>query len=209
MALLGPPPPLPPPEPATFHRFAQLAPKLLKQPSRTLLVALLLAVLGLGAAQGQSDASKEYQIKAAFLYNFVQFVKWPSDSFGSANAPFCIGVLGDDPFDGALEAIVRGENIDSHRLMVEHASRYEDLQDCQMIFVCRSEEDHLPEILSQIGSRPVLTVSEIDSFARNGGDIDFYLEGSKVRFEINPSSARRSGLKISSQLLNLGRIVEP
>ena len=88
------------------------------------------------------------------------------------------------------------------------AQRIEDLKDCQMIFVCRSEEGHVIEILSQLGSKPILTVSEVESFARNGGDIDFYLSGGKVRFEINPQSAQRCGLKISSQLLSLGRIVQ-
>ncbi len=78
-----------------------------------------------------------------------------------------------------------------------------------MIFVCRSKEGQVGEILSRLDSRPILTVSEVESFARNGGAIDFYLSGGKVRFEINPQSARRCGLKISSQLLTLGKIVEP
>jgi hypothetical protein len=175
------------------------------------LFALLLFILsftasGLGRAQ---DQSKEYQLKAAFLFNFAQFVKWPSDSFTNAETPFYIGILGDDPFGAALEETVRGEAIDNHRLTVVRAQRIEDLKDCQMIFVSRSEEGHVGEILSQLDSRPVLTVSEIESFARNGGDIDFYLSGGKVRFEINPQSAQRCGLRISSQLLSLGKIVKP
>jgi len=158
---------------------------------------------------GHAQESKEYQLKAAFLFNFAQFVKWPTDSFTDADAPFCIGILGDDPFGAALEETVRGETINNHRLTVVRAQRMEDLKDCQIIFVCRSEEDHVGEILSQIGTRPVLTVSEVDSFARNGGDIDFYLSDGKVRFEINPQSAQRCGLRISSQLLSLGKIVKP
>jgi hypothetical protein len=179
---------------------------------RPLFFVLWLGALFLaGAMPGrpQSDASKEYQIKAAFLFNFAEFVKWPSGSFGGPDAPFCIGILGDDPFGSALDETVQGESIDNHRLTVVRASRVEDLQNCQMIFVCRSEDGHIGEILSQLGSRPVLTVSEVENFARDGGDIDFYLSDGKVRFEINPEASRQCGLKISSQLMTLGRIVEP
>jgi len=170
--------------------------------------SLALVFLGFGPAQGQTDESKEYQLKAAFLYHFAQFVKWPSDSFNNPDAPFCIGILGDDPFGEALEETVQGETIDNHKLVVERAHNCDDLKDCQIIFICKSEEGHVPQILSQLDSKPVLTVSETDSFDEIGGIINFYLQGGKVRFEINPSSAQRRGLKISSQLLNLGKIVE-
>jgi hypothetical protein len=169
-----------------------------------LVLILSFAASGLGHAQ----ESKEYQLKAAFLFNFAQFVKWPPNSFTNTDAPFCIGILGDDPFGSVLDETVQGETISNHRLTVVRSQRIEDLKDCQMIFVSRSEEGHVGEILSQIDSRPILTVSEVASFAQNGGDIDFYLSDGKVRFEINPQSALRCGLKISSQLLSLGKIVK-
>ncbi|MCE0484784.1 MAG: YfiR family protein [Methylacidiphilales bacterium] len=173
-----------------------------------LLAAGLAMLFGSGVARAQ-DGSREYQIKAAFLYHFAQFVKWPGTSFSDANAPFCIGILGDDPFGSALEDTVQGETIDSHPIRVRRGESLDELRDCQMIFVSHSEEGRIGEILSQLGARPVLTVSEVESFARNGGDIDFYLSNGKVRFEINPQSAERCGLKMSLQLLSLGRIVEP
>lgn len=179
---------------------------------RFLYLALLVgsfSLLGLGSASAQSGDSREYQIKAAFLFNFVQFVKWPETSFASADAPFSIGILGDDPFGSALDEMLRGEAINNHRLTVVRAQRINDLKDCQLIFVSRSEESHVGEILSQLGSKPILTVSELEGFARSGGDINFYLSGGKVHFEINPQSARQSGLKISSQLLTLGKMIEP
>jgi YfiR/HmsC-like len=199
--------------PPTFARVKSSPPPLPK-PQRhflaPLLGSLLLAVAAEHeSAQAQSDSAKEYQIKAAFLFNFAQFVKWPGNCFSGPDAPFCIGVLGDDPFGSALDATIQGETIDNHRLTVIRAQRIEDLKSCQMIFVCRSEESHIGEILSQLDSRPVLTVSEVESFARDGGDISFFLSDGKVHFEINPPSARRCGLKISSQLLTLGKIVEP
>jgi YfiR/HmsC-like len=169
---------------------------------------LLLFILSFNACGPvHAQESKEYQLKAAFLFNFAQFVKWPSDSFASADAPFCIGILGDDPFGAALEDTIQGETINSHKLRVMHGHSFDDLKDCQLIFICKSEGDRMSEILSQLDSKPILTVSDIESFAQNGGIIDFYLQGGRVRFEINPDSAQRRGLKISSQLLTLGKIV--
>jgi len=172
-------------------------------------VILFLNLCGSPVAQAQSDTTREYQIKAAFLYNFIQFVKWPGTTFPTPDAPFCIGILGDDPFGSALDDTVQGEAIDGHRLMVIRSPRVEELMGCQMIFVCRSEGGHADAILSKLSSKPILTVSEIDGFAGMGGDINFYLSSGKVRFEINPQAARQGGLKISSQLLALGKIVEP
>lgn len=151
--------------------------------------------------------SKEYQVKAAFLFNFAQFVEWPDTVFTAPDAPFCIGVLGDDPFGAALDEAVRDETISGHKMIVQRARQVADLKSCQMIFVSKSEKSHLPEILAAVGSRMVLTVGEVPGFARSGGEINFFLEGTKVRFEINPGAAQNCGLRFNSQLLSLGRIV--
>jgi hypothetical protein len=168
---------------------------------------LLLCLPALTASPAAAQ-SKEYQIKAAFLLNFTQFVQWPAAAFAGAAAPLCIGVLGDDPFGAALEETVRGESIQDHKLTVRRAQKLEDLADCQLVFVSKSENGRVPEILAKIDSHPVVTVSEVAGFAKQGGTINFYREQNKVRFEINPAAARQSGLKISSQLLALGKIVE-
>jgi len=160
-------------------------------------------------AFAQTSNSRQYQIEAAFLFNFLQFVKWPGTSFSSPDAPFQIGILGDDPFGPALDDTMLGEALDGHRLTIHRSAQLDELMDCQVIFVCRSEKDHIDDILSQLQDRPILTVSEVEDFAGKGGDIDFYLSGDKLRFEINPQSARNSKLHISSQLLALGKIVGP
>lgn len=156
-------------------------------------------------AQAQS---KEYQVKAAFLFNFAQFVNWPSGVFASTNAPFYIGILGDDPFGTALDETIQDETIDNHKIIIERSQHVEDLQNCQMIFISKSKKADVSSILSELDSKPILTVSEIDGFAQHGGGINFYLSGPKVRFEINPQVPQNDGLKISSQLLSLGRIVQ-
>lgn len=153
--------------------------------------------------------AKEYQVKAAFLYNFAQFVQWPSGTFSSADEPFVIGVLGENPFGTALEQTVNGESIRGHRFKIVHSRRIQDVEHCHMVFISKSERARLPEIMQRLAGRKILTVSEVPGFASRGGVINFYPEGSKVRFEINPAAAQREGLKISSQLLNLGKIVEP
>jgi YfiR/HmsC-like len=157
------------------------------------------------AVQAQS---KEYQIKAAFLFNFAQFVNWPSAAFANTNAPFYIGVMGDDPFGGALDATVQDEAIDNRKIVIERSKNVEDLKNCQMIFVSKSEKRHIPEILTDLDSKPILTVGESEGFAEHGGGINFYLAGPKVRFEINQGVAQNDGLKISAQLLSLGKIVQ-
>lgn len=169
-------------------------------------LAILLCLLAL-APRAADAQSREYQVKAAFLFNFAQFVEWPADTYAATNAPFSIGILGDDPFGTALDETVRGETIGSHKLVIQRSQQIAELAGCQMIFISKSEKKHIAEILSALDSRPVLTVSEFEGFARSGGDINFYLEGTKVRFEINPAAAQNDHLKFSSQLLSVGKIV--
>ena len=171
-------------------------------------LVLFLLLPGGGTNLFAQATSKEYQIKAAFLFNFMQFVEWPPTVFKNANDPFRIGVLGQDPFNAALEDTVQGETISNHKIIVEHAMQVDDLKNCQLIFISKSEKKHVAEILSALDDKPVLTVSEIEGFAERGGGINFYLEGNKVRFEVNPDAARHDGLKVSSQLLSLGKIIE-
>ena len=171
-------------------------------------LVLFLLLHGGGTSLFAQTPSKEYQIKAAFLFNFIQFVEWPPTVFKNADDPFRIGVLGQDPFNAALEETVQGETIINHKIIVEHPMQVDDLKNCQLIFISKSEKKHVTEILSALDDKPVLTVSEIEGFAERGGGINFYLEGNKVRFEVNPDAARHDGLKVSSQLLSLGKIIE-
>ena len=169
------------------------------------LTLLVLILSGMFPARGQTP--KEYQIKAAFLFNFAQFVEWPPASFADANAPICIGVLGDDPFGPVLEQTVQGETINHRKLIIQRSQRVEDLKGCHLVFISKSEKSRLTDIFDGLGSASILTVSETENFARRGGIINFYLEGNKVRFEINSDAAQRKGIKISSQLLKLGKLV--
>lgn len=175
---------------------------------------LLLASLGLmlglpDSASAQDVNPNEYQIKAVFLFNFVQFVDWPASSFPTADTPIRIGVLGDDPFERTLEAAVQGETVRQRPIVVHRSSRLQDLLNCHVLFVCRSERAQMGAIINALGGRPILSVGDMPDFARRGGIVNFYLEGQKVRFEINRAAAQQGGLRLSSQLLSLARLVGP
>jgi len=181
-----------------------------RRPSpRTAVEWMLIAFLVLLAPFSLRAQSKEYQIKAAFLYNFAQFVLWPETAFTNTDEPFRIGVLGDNPFGKALEEIVHGEKIQGRPIEIVESSSAEKMAGCQIVFVSKSQVPHFGDVSSKLDSKPVLTVSEDAGFIKRGGIINFYRDGTKVRFEINPDAADKKGLKLGSELLSLGRIVRP
>lgn len=141
----------------------------------------------------------EYEVKAAFLFHFVQFVKWPSAPAG----PVTVGILGDDPFGGALGKAIQDEVNEGRKVAVKRSRKVEDLKSCQIVFVSSSERANLTGILAVLAGAHVLTVGDYEGFVKQGGTIGFTFGGEKVRFEINNGAARRSGLEISSRLLKL------
>ena len=164
-----------------------------------LLLALLFAVPGVAPAQ----TAQEYDVKAAFLYNFAKFVDWPAAAFPDPNN-LKICVLGDDPFGGSLQTVA-GEQVGNHKLQVARMDSTSKLAGCQILFISRSERERIPQILAAVKGSPVLTVGDTQKFADDGVIINFILEGSKVRFEINTESAERAGIRISSKLLQLAK----
>jgi len=169
----------------------------------TLLLLALLLVAG-AASAARADEAGEYKVKAAFLYNFAKFVEWPDRTFSGPDAPFVIGVLGDDPFGSALDGI-KGKTVKEHKVAVKRISGSSDAGSCHVLFISSSEDGRLEEIISALGQAPVLLVGDMDRFARRGGMIKFLVENNKIAFEINAEAARRAGLTISSQLLKLAR----
>jgi hypothetical protein len=164
---------------------------------KVLLLLLLLTAAPLGAQ------APEYDLKAAFLFNFAKFVDWPPNAFAGDRAPLTICVYGQDPFGPTLDAVVQSERVGERSLLVQRPDSLDDLGECHVLFVCRSEKDRLGEVLAQVEGKPVLTVADMDGFLRAGGVINFILEGTKVRFLIDQEAARRSGLEISSKLMRL------
>lgn len=159
-----------------------------------------------GSTSGQQAAS-EYQVKAAFLFNFGKFVQWPQSSFTNPQAPFWVCVLGEDPFGSALDDTLRGKAIDAHPVSVTRIKDAVSARGCQIVFVSASEKARLPAILGSLRAWNALVVGESEGFAASGGGIQFLLEENRVRFAINPDAIRRAGLQVSSRLLALAKIV--
>lgn len=175
---------------------------LLRNGRPALLVLLLLAAAVPAAAQ---KVSGEYQLKAAFLYNFAKFVEWPPSAFSGDDAPLAICVYGEDPFGRSLEELVRNERIGNRALEVRRPESLSGLGECHILYVSRSERGRAGEVVSSLGEARVLTVGESESFLHSGGMIGFFLEENKVRFQVNLPAAERSRLKISSKLLRLAK----
>ena len=169
-----------------------------------LLLILLVFAPGAGA---QANPPSEYQIKAAFLFSFAKFIDWPPSSFASAQSPFAICILGADPFGKTIDDALAGKTIGDHAVVVQRAKDATEARHCQMVFVSSSEKQHIPDILARLQGANVLIVGEAEHFASSGGTIELMLEQNRIRFAINTDAAETAGLRISSKLLALAKIV--
>jgi hypothetical protein len=173
---------------------------------RSLVVAALFfsSALALGQGGGVNSAGRatsEYEVKAAYLLNFARFVEWPAPAPG--NDPFTICIVGDDPFQGALERLVEGEAVNGRPIAVRRLARWQE--PCRILFVSRSERDTF-RILRQTG-RGVLTVGEEPGFLSDGGMINFVVEDRKVKFEVSLKAATEASIRINSRLLSVAKSV--
>jgi uncharacterized protein DUF4154 len=173
----------------------------------TSIFGLLVSFLVGGPLLAGSSVSKEYQVKAAFLYNFAKFVEWPSGVMPNGTSPIVIGVFGKNPFGEELERLVSGRTINEHPVQVRQAQAAEELRSCHLVFVSAAEGKRLPELFAALKGASVLTIGESGKFSELGGTINFVLEGDKLQFEIDGDSASRAGLRISAQLLKLAKTV--
>jgi hypothetical protein len=171
-------------------------------PSRTLVVA----ILGSVAAASPQPQLDEYQVKAAFLYNFAKFVEWPPQVFKDAADPIAICIAGETPIYAPLESAVSGKTVAGRSFAVRKASDAQHTAGCHILFIGLVERKRSPQIL--VGARQwgILTVGETPEFIADGGVINFKLEEGKVRFEISLKAAERQRLRISSKLLSLAEI---
>jgi YfiR/HmsC-like len=172
-------------------------------------VAMLAGVLSVcfPLAWAQASAPGEYQLKAAFLFNFAKFIDWPAASFSGQEASFSICILGVDPFGRSMDDLLQGKMIANRRVSVERSRQVADVRHCQVVFVSSSEKARVKEILDGLKGTNVLVVGETDGFAEAGGAIQFAIEDNHVRFLINTDAADRAGLKVSSNLLSLAHVV--
>jgi len=196
-------------EPRAWGSFPVRESRPIDRGARTLLALLAgLLLAGLSSIPGaQAQAPSERQVKAAFLYNFAKFVEWPPDRFADPQDPLVLCVTGEDPFGTVLDGIVLGKTANGHPLALRRLRREQEARGCQILFVSASERKRLRPLLESLKGTSILTVGESDGFAQQGVMINFILEENRVHFEINVDAAERAGLKISSRLLSLAKVV--
>jgi hypothetical protein len=173
--------------------------------SRMGIVVLFVLAAPLAA---QPPAAGEYQVKAAFLFNFAKFVEWPAGSLKRPTDGIHICVFGDNPFGTALSEVLAGKKVNDRPLVGVRLLEIKEASRCQILFISKSEHTRLGAILVATASAGILTVGDSDNFALDGGMIGFRLEDGKVRLEINLKAAENAQVQISSKLLSLAQIVK-
>jgi hypothetical protein len=165
--------------------------------------------------KGDSELSREYQIKAAFIYNFMKFVDWPEGKTKDPNEPIIIGIIGKDPFGDLFDPITskqikgrkslirRFEGLEQLKKSRDADKLIESLRKCHLLFICSSEKENLTNIIHTVSKYSVLTIGEMPDVLESGGIINFLLKENKVHFEINLVAAKQANLTIRSQLLRL------
>lgn len=168
-----------------------------------------LASLALSSLLGTSQETvpSELEVKAAYLVNFAKFAEWPSAAFPDAGSPIIVGVLGRDPFGEILDRVLAGQKAGSRPFKLRRGKRIADMEGCHLLFIAEADRDRVGDALSELRGRNILTVSDSENFASLGGVIGFYVDQKRIRFEVNPQALEKQGLKLSSKLLKLARIV--
>jgi hypothetical protein len=169
-------------------------------------VAIVWALVAAQALWAQSPKFTDYDVKAAYLYNFGRFIEWPA-SVTAKSGSFTFCVLGQDPFGPALDTTLAGESIGGKGVSAKRISTPQEAAGCQIVFLSSAEDSRLNKIIEALDKEAVLTVSDMPQFSQRGGMIQFVLEGKKVRFEVNLAAAQRAGLTLSSELLKVATTV--
>jgi hypothetical protein len=152
-----------------------------------------------GPLLAQARPQPVLNVKAAYLFNFGRFVRWP-DAAMPAGAPFHLCVLGNDPFGPTLDATVAGEKIDGHPVATRRVPSAREATGCHVLFIGGRDIRELPKVLADLGTAPILTVGDMPQFSAGGGMIEFVTVNNKVRFEVNVTAAERAGLALGSEL---------
>lgn len=145
----------------------------------------------------------EYDVKAAMLYRFAQFLEWPTNRISAPDAPVVFGIVGQDPFGPRIDALLRDQKVGQRPVRIERFSITGALTNTHLLFVSNSVNSETEKLLASVRTHPVLTVGETEDFTRKGGHIRLYIDAKKPRFEINLAALERSGLKMHSQVLKL------
>lgn len=170
---------------------------------RALRCWLVVCLMNCMSAFGHASLSDELLVKAGFLVNFAKFVEWPVNS-----GPFAFCVVGDDRVAESLETGLSGKTILSRPVAVRNKPALRDLPLCNVVYIGRAEKKIAAQIAQSLAGKPILIVSEFPELGSQGVTISFFSDQERIRFEIHMGAVNRSGLKISSKLLQLARVVD-
>jgi hypothetical protein len=170
-------------------------------------IAAVALALATAAAPANVVAQREYEVKAAFLYNFISLVEWPPAAFPSATSPFHLCVLDPDPFAGTLNETMAGETVRGRAIAIARPRSADETRGCHVLFVPAASGRGGERIVTRLEDSPVLTVGESDRFWQAGGLINLVYDGGRIRFDVNETAASARGLRISSRILQVARRV--
>ena len=199
--------------------------------TRKMLLRVVLAVFLAHSIRVPAAPLNEYEVKAGYLLNFVEFVEWPPGAFPDAKSPVVLGVIGKDPFGAELDKlqdkIVNGRKLQikrfkgalefrgeetpgrrQHTLALKQSRKLAELKSCHILFVSSSEKSYLPLILKPLKGASILTVGDTEMFVHEGGIVNFLDSVNRVQLEINLDTADQARLKISSKLLSLAKVIK-
>ena len=170
-----------------------------------ILIGGLLLSTGRAAAQERADIP-EYEVKSAYLFNFLQYTSWPPDALDAAG-DLTLCILGDDPMGDLLPRAIGRRRIDGHTIRIVSVSRPVEAGRCHAAFIAGRNATSSATWLGSLRGKPVLTVGEGPEFAAEGGMIALVLETGTVRFEVNARALRQANLQLSSRVMRLARAV--
>lgn len=171
-------------------------------------VCACLLLLSITSTHAESqDRILEYKVKAAYLYNFTKFIKWPENALDpEGRQAMRICILGVDPFGHSVD-LLTNKTVQGHPVEIVYIQEPDPEQDCHVLFISRSKAKRVKQILDAVSGKSILTVSDIEGFSQKGGCITLTVIDGKVRFNVNISSTRRANLDMSAKLLELARTV--
>jgi hypothetical protein len=169
-------------------------------------ICSLLGVTLLIATAGAAQTAEEYEVKAAFIYNFTKFVEWPT----SAESPsFAICILGDDPFQSSIDRLTAGKMVGNRPVQVRRLKEGIEGRHCQIVFVGASERAKASRLVEAVRGTSVLTVGESVEFLRLGGMFYLSMADNHVNVVINSSATEAARLKVSAKLMTLAKVYKP
>jgi hypothetical protein len=176
--------------------------------AKSLIISLVVLLYsGCTVGPAHSGSLKEYQVKAAYLYHFTKFVKWPTSAFVNDTSPFRLCVIGKDPFGKLLDVLSR-KKVNKRNIIIRRLGSSKISEKCHILYISRSEALRWKLYFTEVMGKKVLTVGDSDGFAHHGGMVNFIRIRDKLRFEINRRQVKAAGLKVSSAMLQVGRVIK-